>query len=181
MIKWRQLAEFPDYEISELGIVRRLTDSHCAPRGRVLRPKTDRYGYLAVRPFRNGKGRHVTIHRLVALAFIGEPPTPEHQIAHFDGDHQNNDWRNLRWATSQENHLDKQRHGRVPVGERHHKCKLSDQEVAEIRLIASVAAPLYQYEMAKLYGVSQHQIHLIVRGKSRVQPQVQANAHTTAS
>lgn len=174
MTVWRQLSEFPDYEISEAGVVRRLTDSHCAKRGRVLRPKTDRYGYLVVRPFYNGEGRHVPVHRLVAVTFLGDPPTAQHQVAHFDGDHQHNHWSNLRWATAKENNLDKRRHGRMPSGERHHKTKLTDQEVAEIRLIASVPAPLYQYEIGQLYGVSQHQIHLIVTGKSRVLPQIQA-------
>lgn len=176
VIEWRQLVEFPDYEISELGVVRRLTDSRCAKRGHVLRPKTDRYGYLAVRPFHCGKGRHVTVHRLVAIAFIGEPPTPDHEVAHFDGCHQNNDWHNLRWATSQENCADKKRHGRVVVGERHHKAKLTAKDVAEIRLIASVPAPLYQYEIAALYGVAQPTIGSILRGKIWAHlPQVQAN------
>jgi HNH endonuclease/NUMOD4 motif len=170
MVEWRQIAEFPDYEISEDGEVRRLTDSKCAPRGYVLKPKTDRYGYLAVRPFCNGRGRHVTVHRLVALTFLGDPPTPEHQVAHFDGDHKHNHYSNLRWATARENTSDKDRHGRMPRGERHHKSKLSDEEVAEIRLIGSVSAPLYQYEIAQMYGVSQPQVGLILRGKSRLQP-----------
>jgi hypothetical protein len=43
------------------------------------------------------------VHRLVALAFFGSPPTPLHTtVDHIDGDVDNNRIDNLRWATQTE-------------------------------------------------------------------------------
>jgi hypothetical protein len=47
----------------------------------------------------------VRIHRIVATAFIGEPPTKEHVVDHIDTNKQNNRPDNLRWVTRLENIL----------------------------------------------------------------------------
>jgi hypothetical protein len=45
------------------------------------------------------------IHRIVAYAFIGEPPTSQHIVDHIDTNRQNNRPENLRWLTKLENAL----------------------------------------------------------------------------
>ena len=45
----------------------------------------------------------VRIHRIVATAFHGEPPTKEHVVDHIDTNKQNNRPENLRWVTRLEN------------------------------------------------------------------------------
>lgn len=77
--------------------------------------------------------RYLWVHRAVALAFIGAPPTPQHQIAHFDGNPANNHYSNLRWATVQENKDDSVRHGTVARRERHGSARLSPADVEAIR------------------------------------------------
>ena len=47
----------------------------------------------------------VRIHRIVATAFHGEPPTPEHVVDHIDTNRRNNRPENLRWLTRLENAL----------------------------------------------------------------------------
>ena len=47
----------------------------------------------------------VRIHRIVATAFHGEPPTKEHVVDHIDTNKQNNLPDNLRWVTRLENIL----------------------------------------------------------------------------
>lgn len=47
----------------------------------------------------------VRIHRIVATAFLGEPPTKEHVVDHIDTNKQNNRPDNLRWVTRLENIL----------------------------------------------------------------------------
>lgn len=47
----------------------------------------------------------VRIHRIVASAFHGEPPTKEHVVDHIDTNKQNNRPENLRWLTRLENIL----------------------------------------------------------------------------
>lgn len=45
------------------------------------------------------------VHRIVAYAFHGEPPTPEHVVDHIDTNRRNNRPENLRWVTRLENVL----------------------------------------------------------------------------
>jgi len=45
------------------------------------------------------------VHRIVAYAFLGEPPTSQHIVDHKDTNRQNNRPENLRWLTKLENIL----------------------------------------------------------------------------
>ncbi len=45
------------------------------------------------------------VHRIVAFAFLGEPPTPQHVVDHIDTNRRNNRPENLRWLTKLENVL----------------------------------------------------------------------------
>lgn len=47
----------------------------------------------------------VRIHRIVATAFHGDPPTPQHVVDHIDTNRRNNRPENLRWLTRLENAL----------------------------------------------------------------------------
>lgn len=47
----------------------------------------------------------VRVHRIVATAFLGPPPTPQHIVDHVDTNRRNNRPENLRWVTRLENVL----------------------------------------------------------------------------
>ena len=46
-----------------------------------------------------------SVHRIVAVAFHGEPPSSQHVVDHIDTNRQNNRPENLRWVTKLENVL----------------------------------------------------------------------------
>lgn len=149
------------YEICSLGAVRN------AQTGHVLRPWLAGYGYWYVQL--GAKGIKTGIHRLVALTFLGSPPTPLHEVAHNDGDRNNNALTNLRWATHAENVADSFRHGtaRVPVfrGQDHPRTTLTDSAVREIRR-RHTGRRGEQIQLAREFGVSRYVIHHIVRGET---------------
>nr|WP_231994040.1 NUMOD4 domain-containing protein [Pseudomonas syringae] len=99
---WRDVDDWPGYEVSDQGRVRR--------GARLKAPDQDRKGYLRVKLWKNGKSKNRLIHGLVAAAFIG--PRPAGCICrHADGDNQNNCYVNLSYGTPTENEADKIAHG----------------------------------------------------------------------
>lgn len=86
-----------------------------------LRPSMTGGNYLGVSLCSRRAGidkvtRHV--HELVALAFLGPPPSAEHEVRHLDGDRTNNRPSNLVYGTAKENAADREAHGRTARGNR---------------------------------------------------------------
>jgi hypothetical protein len=78
----------------------------------------------------------MTVHRLVAVVFLGEAPSPTHVVAHIDDTRRNNHWTNLRWATQRENVHDTFVHGTHNLGSRHPQAKTDEACVKAIRKMA---------------------------------------------
>lgn len=106
--RWMTVAGYPKYEVSDHGRVRRGS--------RVLKAGVGSNGYAVV-ALSAGKPKSVTVHRLVAEAFIGHRP-PKHDVCHKDGDKANNRASNLRYDTRSGNEADKALHGSDNRGER---------------------------------------------------------------
>lgn len=108
---WADIDGFQGYyQVSTCGRVRSL-DRYVAFRGgtrfckgRILKPKIDKYGYEVVALQRRDENirKSVTVHRLVANAFIENPDNKE-TVNHINGDKLNNSIGNLEWATHKEN------------------------------------------------------------------------------
>lgn len=134
------------YSVSSLGRVRndrtqRMVKGCPCPRG-----------YLRVDLRHDKRRARWTIHRLVAMSFLGAPPTPQHtQVAHGDGNPSNNSVHNLRWATPAENVADTYIHGTRAAGSRHPAAKLTEAEVAAIR---TLYRPGRAPALAKMLGIS---------------------------
>jgi|SRR5215469_4262999 len=167
---WRAIPDFPDYEISNFGGVRRAVD--CVrtyfrlgqPRtrtqykaGKILRPKIGKLKYPRLTLWRLGipKGTEVYIHILVCTAFHGPAPSPRHQVAHWDGDRRNIRSDNLRWATPKENSMDTIRHGRGGRG-KHSGRKLSPPKVKIIKQL--LRAGVSHSNIALQFGVCRENI-----------------------
>jgi hypothetical protein len=127
-MKWRVMPGLPQYEVSECGDVRRISTG-TRLKGHI---NADGYPEYAIRTA-NGRKLHMTAHRMVAYAFIGPPPSPNHEVAHNDGSRLNCHFNNLRWATPTENQGDRKAHGNGPVGEGNGRAKITDADVVRIR------------------------------------------------
>lgn len=163
---WRPVVGFPDYAVSDMGRIKRVTKDARGHLPRILKPSVGNHGYEDVCLMKDGVRYRRLVHRLVCEAFHGPPPTPGHQAAHGDGTRRNNRADNLRWATRSENMEDSRLHGsmalgakhgrtvcpeRTPRGERHGHAKLTDADVLAIR--AAEARPGSGRALAEAYGV----------------------------
>ena len=108
METWKTCARFPNYQVSDLGRVRRHPDARTkgATPGRVLRQATGKDGYQLVCLYFGGRKRLMArVHQLVAEAFIG--PRPDGYVTrHLDDDPRNNVPANLAYGTQEDNYAD---------------------------------------------------------------------------
>jgi hypothetical protein len=141
-LTWRTIPGWREYEISENGVVRRVLGGQGTRSGYILRPWVNKKtGYLQVSLWRHNRRWKTTVHRLVALAFLGTPPSPSHVVAHTDGSRLNNHWTNLRWATQRENCADTLVHGTRNRGTRNGQARLDEITVLAIRKMIAMKLP----------------------------------------
>lgn len=176
--EWRAIPGFEGYEASSLGRIRSMDRVYTvvskgvayerSMQGRILKPYpagSDRqYLYVSL-----GAQTKTGVHRLVAMAFVGVPPTDKHEAAHRNGKSMDNRAENLRWSTSKENQADKISHGTYfgrtgAAGELHHKAKLNEEAIHLIRS-RYTGKRGERTEIAKLYDVSPSTIGRILAGK----------------
>jgi hypothetical protein len=164
---WRPIPFAPDYAASSLGRIKRTAPgknkmASMAQPGRVLRPAAQgmESRYLGVALVIDGQVKKRSVHRCVAAAFHGPPPSDKHVVAHYDGNGHNNRADNLRWATQSENLADRVRHGTHERGERNRCAKLTEDV---IRIIRGETAS--ESLVAVRFGISQSHVNRI---KNRV-------------
>lgn len=90
---WKVIPGFEDYEISNLGRVRR---------DKVLKLQTQKNGYVYAQMYVNTKRYIKTVHRLVMLTFVSESKL---DVDHINGDKGDNRLSNLRYVTNRDNNL----------------------------------------------------------------------------
>ena len=101
------------YEVSSLGRIRgvdrvivRKSGKKYPVKGAILSPsKRKQGGYLTIGLRRGGSQKTHKIHRLVMLAFVGEPPEGKYEVDHKDGDTENNRLSNLEYVSKKENYM----------------------------------------------------------------------------
>jgi hypothetical protein len=154
--KWKKVKRFPLYEVSEFGDVRR--------GNRQLKLHVDKWGYQIVSLMRlDGTRGTVKAHRIVAEAFLGDPPFEGAQACHNDSVKANNHYSNLRWDTPKGNVADKSIAGTENIGVRNGKARLTESDVVEIRRLVSLDLPTKM--VGAEFGVSQQTVSKIANRK----------------
>ena len=107
---WKPIVGYENlYEVSNLGRIRSFdrwvkskNGSIRICRGRILKPYTNKDGYLYVVLSKNNKHKTYKVHRLVAQAFLDNPNNLP-QVNHKDENPLNNNVNNLEWCNSKYN------------------------------------------------------------------------------
>lgn len=99
---WKDIKGYEGlYIVSSFGRVKSLDYLHTG-KEKILKPWKQKNGYLQVQLCKNKKRKGVTVHRLVATAFIDNPENKP-QIDHINSIKDDNRVDNLRWCTAKEN------------------------------------------------------------------------------
>ncbi len=113
--RWKQIEEWPKYEVSTLGRIRRV---YSVTGAKLLKPRImsqlSHRGYRSVMMSDRLRRKRKEVHGFVLKAFIGPRPSGM-EACHKDGNGENNRLYNLRWATHADNYADSVRHGTAVV------------------------------------------------------------------
>ena len=142
------------YVVSNLGRVMNVQ------KGTMRKACYDATGYLQV-AFTRSAGSTKKVHRMIAEAFIGEPPTGKEHVNHKNGIRDDNRVENLEWVSQAENNTHAFRAlNKKPVG-----LKISNDDVAVVRFLFGRGVP--QSIIATRFSVSQSLISKICKYRKR--------------
>ena len=167
---WKDIPDYDGrYQVSNIGRVRSLdkevinSGRRLFCKGRVLSSSKHNMGYLRVSlPFiiRQKKRKSFFIHRLVLMAFKGMPTKKRYDCNHINGIKADNRIENLEWCSRKENIRHSFRIGLSKQGEDHHRSKLKEKDVVEIKELLR-NKKLKQIEIARKFNVSDVAISMI--------------------
>ena len=151
---WKTINGFEDYEVSNLGNVKRNNKL------RSIKPK--KTGYVRIDLYNKGFFKHFFVHRLVAKSFIKNEEN-KLQVNHINGIKSDNRVENLEWNTAKENihHAINNKLMIPPKGEKQGASKLTEVDVLNIRKNTTTK----KYLLAKKYNVSNGLISDIINLK----------------
>lgn len=169
---WKSINDYPSYEISNKGRVRSINRLDCIGNyrtGGIIKQKYQNNGYKSVTLAINGasKRKTITVHRLVAKAFI--PKIKDKNIVHhIDHDKTNNILDNLQWVNNSENIRYAYKAGRIikKYGIDANRTKLTKEDILEIKKMRFEDG-LSLKEIADLYNISFGHVSGVCLGNKR--------------
>ena len=125
-------------------------------------------GHLEIAVYYDGKPSDKQVGCWMLLAFVGSPSDDmvNPNCSHLDGYCLNNNLSNLRWESHGDNLRRKNDHGTDSRGENHVNCKLTDEDIREIRDLYK-SGDYRQWEIAEMFGIDQGYTSALVNQKRR--------------
>lgn len=173
---WRFIRDSKFYQVNECGDIRRVSGKIVRKDGKPFSIKescvktfVSRCGY-EIAPFKLDIGMKLLVHRVVLETFCPVENMEDLDVNHIDGDKLNNNLNNLEWCTKHENMQHAMKIGifnpQNRYGEKHPMCKLSSDDVDEIKGLIKNSA-FTQHEIAEIYNVSDCTVSEIKTGRKR--------------
>ncbi|MFH1482486.1 MAG: NUMOD4 domain-containing protein [Patescibacteria group bacterium] len=154
---WKNLKEFPGYQINNFGIIK----SNKYHKQMIIKLDKNNKGYYRVRLSNNGKVIKRYIHILVYETFYDDKTKKNECVHHKDENKENNYYKNLEKMTKYKH---KSLHGKTQIGIKNPHHKLVDQDVIQIKLLLNKGI-LTQQKIANMFGVTRQLISKIKTGK----------------
>ena len=150
------------YSVSNLGRVRVDKKSKFSGnKADFLRYGIGARGYPCVTLYDKGNHKQCFVHRMVAYAFLGDPPEGKNIVCHLDDNKLNNVTDNLIWGSPTDNMRLMIEHDRQNKGTSVNTAKLDSVKVLTIRKLYGEGS-YTQAELATTFGVCQTTISRII-------------------
>lgn len=120
---WQTAAEFPNYEVSNDGRVRRRINGSNSFAGKPIKITLTPNGYPICRLSGDGHRTSVTVHKLVGTTFLPPAPDGKPHILHRDDNKLNACADNLKWGNPKDNAADALKNGKYALDENHPSAK----------------------------------------------------------
>jgi hypothetical protein len=132
------------YEVSNLGRVKSLDrigiypDRKIELKGKVLSKRIINHGYIGVKLYKDNKSKSISVHRLVAMAFIDNPHN-YNEVNHINFIKDDNKVENLEWCNRSQNMQHAGLNGKLGgvkgmfLGSKSSRSKVKEEDVLEMR------------------------------------------------
>ena len=173
---WRGVKGYEGlYEVSNMGNIKSLDKIHSRNvvglesylvKGKMLKPRPTKQGYLLVALFKDGKRDDVAVHRVVGDAFVQGKTDINKTINHKNGIKWDNRAENLEWCSQMANNRHAKENGYLVAlkGEDNPCSKLRDRDVRRIKM--AMRCGMSQRSLAYIYKVGKSTIGQISTGRN---------------
>lgn len=154
---WKDIDNYEGlYKVSNLGRIRDY-------KGNIKPYYINNKGYCCVSLYKDGKTKHITLHRAVASAFVNNPAHYA-QVNHLDGNKENNKASNLDWCNQRQNYDHGMKRFLYSKNEEHYYAKLTNKIVKCIPSLYKLG--FTRATVAKILKVNPSSLEAIEKGIS---------------